>query len=314
MTWQQARVSVSDRMPSADGLDLSRGDGLHVLADGRRLAYREFGDPNGHPLIALHGTPGSRLKFEVAEPAARARRLRVIAPDRWGYGATDAHPEPSLARYADDITQLADGLGLDRFAVLGVSGGGPYASAVAAELGKRVSALAMAAPVGPIAGEDDREISAFHRLCFGALAQTPMAVGAVFSAFRAVLGVSPAIGMRLAMLRIAAADQQVLRQPSVSGRLGQTFIEGLRPGVTGPIIDLGLFGARWDVQLETIVTPARLWLGTTDQNVPRSAARRLAARVPGCDLVEIDGAGHLWIAGNYGTALGWVADVAIDSR
>jgi pimeloyl-ACP methyl ester carboxylesterase len=190
---------------------------------------------------------------------------------------------------------------------MGVSGGGPFAAAVASEMPDRVSALALVAPVGPIAGEADTEITPFHRLCFGPLAQTPAAVGAVFHAFRAVLDVSPDIGMRMAMLRIAAADRRVLRQRDVAARLGETFIEGLRPGVSGPITDLAIFGARWDVDLAKAMVPARLWIGSKDQNVPRSAARRLAQRLPACELTELSGAGHLWIANNYDVVLGWVA-------
>ncbi len=283
------------------------GDAVLTLSDGRRLTYRLSGALDGQPLVALHGTPGSRLKFTIADGIAQARGICLIAPDRWGYGATDPHPRPTLATYARDVAALADHLGVQRFAVMGVSGGGPYATAVAAELGDRVTALALAAPVGPIAGEADTEITAFHRLCFGALAHRPAMVGAVFGVFRAVLGVAPNVGMRMAMLRVAAADRRVLGQSDVRMRLAATFIEGLRPGVAGPVGDLSLFGREWSIDLARISAPSRLWLGTTDQNVPRSAARRLAARVPGCSLVELPGEGHLWIANNYATVLGWIA-------
>jgi len=283
------------------------GDASMTLADGRHLAWRTFGAPDGLPLIALHGTPGSRLKFEVADPLARAAGLRVIAPDRWGYGGSSPHPSASLRAFADDVQALADRLGLERFSVLGVSGGGPYATGVAAAMPDRVAALALAAPVGPIAGEPDSEITAFHKLCFGPIAQTPAAVGAVFQAFRAVLDVSPDVGMRMAMVRVARADRRVLKQREVAARLGQTFIEGLRPGVSGPVTDLGIFGAPWDLDPGAAHVPARLWLGSTDNNVPRSAARRLAARLPRCEFVELAGEGHLWIANNYATVLGWIA-------
>jgi pimeloyl-ACP methyl ester carboxylesterase len=285
------------------------GDGLVSIGGGRSFSYRAFGDEAGMPLFALHGTPGSRLKFVVAHPVARAVGLRVIAPDRWGYGATERHPRPSLKAFAEDMAAFADALGIGRFAIMGVSGGGPFAAAVASEMPDRVSALALAAPVGPIAGEADTEITPFHRLCFGPLAQTPAAVGALFHAFRAVLDVSPDIGMRMAMMRIAAADRRVLRQRDVAARLGETFVEGLRPGVAGPITDLGIFGAPWDVDLARAKVPARLWIGSKDQNVPRSAARRLAMRLPDCELTELGGQGHLWIATNYDVVLGWIAQV-----
>ena len=312
----------SDRVGVGRGIDRSAnlarpptdeaGDGLVEVEGGRCFSYRDFGDPEGHPLIALHGTPGSRLKFVVAHQAAKALGIRIIAPDRWGYGATSAHPEPSLAAFAIDLGSLADRLGLDRFSVLGVSGGGPFAAAVAAQMPARVTSLALAAPVGPIAGEPDDEITSFHRLCFGALAQRPATVAVVFQAFRAVLDVAPDLGTRMSMLRIAAVDRRLLWRDDVAARLGETFAEGLRPGVIGPVTDLTVFGKPWDIDLSRVVAPSRLWLGSVDQNIPRSAARRLAQRLSGCELTELPGEGHLWIASNFESVLGWVASQAFE--
>ncbi|MEZ5856538.1 MAG: hypothetical protein R3D67_17980 [Hyphomicrobiaceae bacterium] len=109
-------------------------------------------------------------------------------------------------------------------------------------------------------------------VCFGPLADSPRAVGVVFQSFRTALGLAPELGMRLAMVRVAPADRQVLRQPSTRRRLGDTFIEGLRPGVVGPITDLTLFARPWQIDLATARMPARIWLGSKDLDVPRSAA------------------------------------------
>jgi pimeloyl-ACP methyl ester carboxylesterase len=282
-------------------------DGSVDVGGGRSFSYRAFGAADGHPLIALHGTPGSRLKFAAADKVARAVGIRVIAPDRWGYAATSQHPAPSLARFAEDLGRFAERLGVERFSLLGVSGGGPFASAVAAELPERIVSLALAAPVGPIAGEVDDEITPFHRFCFGALAQRRLAVALVFQAFRGVLGVAPGLGIRMAMLRFATSDRHVLRRTDMATQLGETFQEGLRLGVSGPVTDLALFGRPWEIDLGRAHVPARLWIGTADRNVPCSAARRLARRLPRCDLVEIDGQGHLWIADHYHIVLAWIA-------
>ena len=280
------------------------------LTDGRQITYRRYGPPDGYPLLALHGTPGSRLKFASSEAHAIRLGLNVIAIDRWGYGGTDLHSAPTLKAFADDIDGFADAIGVDRFAVLGVSGGGPYAAAIAACLGSRVAALALFAPVGPIAGETDHEITAFHRFCFGPLAANPRLVRTVFQGFRWVLQRSPARAMQLAMSRVPPADKRVLASGDHEARLARAFIEGLRPGPHGPAIDLGIFGQPWNVPLGDAIAPARLWLGTADQNVPLSAARRLAARLPHCTLTELPGEGHLWIAQNYGLVLDWVAETA----
>src|SRR4051794_21726491 len=127
-------------------------DSIIRLGGGRRLCFRDSGSDDLLPVIALHGTPGSRLKFVNAEAEAKSLGVRLITPDRWGYGRSDAPLRPALERYGADIEQLTSQLGIDTFAVLGLSGGGPYAAAVAATLGSRVRRLALVSPVGPIAG------------------------------------------------------------------------------------------------------------------------------------------------------------------
>src|SRR5919106_2686580 len=113
------------------------------LPGGRRVGYAEFGDPGGKPVLAIHGTPGSRFMFARTDRAARARGLRIIAPERPGYGLSDYCHAGSLARLAADAVALADALGLDRFAVLGVSGGGPHALVAASAMLDRVALLAL---------------------------------------------------------------------------------------------------------------------------------------------------------------------------
>jgi pimeloyl-ACP methyl ester carboxylesterase len=110
-----------------------------VLPDGRRIACAEYGDPSGLPVLALHGTPGSRLMFALADRAARDRGIRLIAPERPGYGLSDYRHAESLTQGAEDLSAVADTYELGRFAVIGVSGGGPYAVAAAAAMPDRIS-------------------------------------------------------------------------------------------------------------------------------------------------------------------------------
>jgi pimeloyl-ACP methyl ester carboxylesterase len=289
-------------------------DGTIVLPGSRRLTYRSFGDLAGRPVIALHGTPGSRLKFSAADAAARLNGLRLIAPDRWGYGGSDTPPNPSLAAFADDIAALADRLGHRRFAALAVSGGGPYAVALAACYPQRVSALALFAPVGPIFGEA-LAMRPLHRFCFGPLAQRPRVVRAIFRGLRGLLRISPRLGLAAAMATVPAADRSILKAPGVVDRLAETFAEGLRPGASGPATDLAIFGAPWAVPIGAADVPARIWIGTDDRNVPISATQRLADALPRCELTSLDGAGHLWVALNYAAVLDWVSQASrADSR
>ena len=275
------------------------------LPDGRRLAYAIYGKDDGVPLLALHGTPGSHLKFEIADRAADERGIRLICPDRWGYGGTDAHAAPSLSAFAADMITFLDALGIDRVGVLGVSGGGPFAVAVAAQLGARSTAAGLVAPVGPIAatGIGWRDLAPLHNFAFRVLPRIPGAVGGLFQPFRALTLARPEAGAWLATRRAAAADRAVMRGAAVRGAVGATFAEGLRPGVVGPAIDLSLFSGPWGVSPHAISCPVVIWIGTDDRNVPIVPVFRLARRIARADLKVIPGAGHFWIVENIPTVL-----------
>ena len=120
-----------------------------TLPDGRRLCWHEFGDPDGSPVIYTAGTPVSGLGGGWYDETARAAGLRWISPDKPGYGGSDYQRERSLISWGDDLAALAGHLGLDRFALAGESGGGPFTLAAAHRLAGRVSVVALIAAAGP---------------------------------------------------------------------------------------------------------------------------------------------------------------------
>ncbi len=281
----------------------------HVLRlpDGRALGFRVWGDPNGKPLLFLHGTPGSRLEFAIGHDSGRELGLALVVPDRWGYGLSDVPERASLPAFAADMSALMDHVGHRRFAVGGISGGGPYAAAVAACLRERVGAVALVSPVGPIADAGcASSLSPFHRFCFTVLPDLPRLTGGIFGAFRWSLTHSPALAARLATMRGGRPDRDVIFRPDICARLLTSFREGLRPGLRGPAIDLALFSRPWGIELAHIAASARVWIGTADKAVPLVAARALAQRIPGCSYAELEGEGHLWVAANYTHILDWV--------
>lgn len=289
------------------------------LPDGRSIAFRCFGDPAGYPVLALHGTPGSALKFAMADAAALEAGLCMISPDRWGYGGTDPHPRPTLSAFADDMSEFSDALGLERMAVLGVSGGGPFAAAVASKLGNRVSAVALVAPVGPIAGTAAgtpaaSALSPFHVFAFRGLPRAPGAIRMAFLGFRALLGRNGPLAMRIATSRAARVDRRMACQPYERQSLIDAFREGLAPGADGPVIDMRLFGRRWDIDPARIAARTRLWIGDADRHVPQAAARLLAGRIATCELLALEGAGHYWVMQHMPEVLGWLAEASRSSK
>lgn len=292
-----------------DGATFHRAaDRVVLLPDGRRIGFHVYGARNGLPVIALHGTPGSRLKFAAAHRAAAGMNLQLISLDRWGYGLSSPHARPSLDGFAQDIIAVADDLGLERFGVVGISGGGPYAAAVAARLGARVRALALVAPVGPIAESPlSAKLRLFHRFCFQALPRLPLGVRLIFSAYRAMLLIHPVAAVQIASAGAGEQDKAAMRSPNVRDNLIAAYRAGLRPGASGTVIDMALFHRAWGVGLAGISARSRLWIGTADRNVPIDCARWLASLIPGCALTEIPDHGHFWVTVHYGEVLGWLA-------
>jgi pimeloyl-ACP methyl ester carboxylesterase len=279
------------------------------LACGRLITYCEFGTADGFPVLALHGTPGSRFKYAAADEDARRAGLRLISPDRWGYGGSDSPPYSSLSAYADDMRELLDGLGIGRFSVVGISGGGPYAVAAAARLGRRVAALALIAPVGPIAGTiEPSALNAVHRFCFRRLPRFPRMLRAAFQLYRQTLAIAPKTSMRVATLAAAPVDKALVRTPGVRDHLYEAFRAGLERGVGGPLIDLHLFSMAWLVPFEAIDARTRIWLGTEDRNVPQAAVEALAGKIGEAELTRLPGQGHFWISRHYGEVLAWLAE------
>jgi pimeloyl-ACP methyl ester carboxylesterase len=274
------------------------------LAGGRRIGYAEFGDAQGLPVLAIHGTPGSRFMFALTDEAARARGLRIIAPERPGSGLSDDRRGVSLAQSAEDMKALADALGLDRFAVIGVSGGGPHAVAAAAAMPARVVLLALVSPVGPIA-ECHRRIrmTGLHRLIFTGLGRSPRACATFFWSLRSVVRWAPGAAYRALMQRVTPSDRSVLVRPEVRANLQAAIREGLRPGINGALQDLRLFCAPWDLKLADIDVPAVMWQGSDDTIVPPRAAYHLAETLPNCRLDVIQGAGHYWVFGQFAHVL-----------
>jgi pimeloyl-ACP methyl ester carboxylesterase len=286
------------------------GSVLH-LADGRLLGFAEYGDPAGVPLMAFHGTPGSRFMFQLTDGAARQLGLRVIAPERPGFGLSTFQPGRTLRHWAADVAALADALEVARFAVAGISGGGPYAAACAAMLPERVTALGLISPVGPVAGpERPAKVGKGHLLTFRVLPRVPHFYRSLSRIGRIGFLYAPLAVFALMMTRVGAPDWRVLSRPDVRRNLLHGVAEGFRPGGHGIATELRIFSDPWNVPLSAIAAPSFLWQGTSDRNVPPASSFRLGELIPGCQVSRIEGAGHYWIFNHLFSVMETIAAAA----
>jgi pimeloyl-ACP methyl ester carboxylesterase len=248
--------------------------------DRRELAFCQWGLPDGRPVFFLHGTPGGRLLRHVNGEYERTG-LRVITYDRPGYGHSTRLPGRSVAHAAGDVARIADTLGLGSFGVVGVSGGGPYALAVAALLPDRVTRCATivsGAPYGA-AGLDffdgmDQETRADWpaRLAGGE--------AYLLESYRSMLG-------SLARFEADPGDLP----PAVHQMLVEGFRAGLAPGPGGYLDDCRAEVLPYGFRVGDVAAPTRVMLAREDGSVPASHGEWLVQHLPQGELVWVDG-GH----------------------
>jgi pimeloyl-ACP methyl ester carboxylesterase len=304
MTVQRAKMA-------AEGLAGPSQSRVIPLPDGRLMGYAEYGDPRGLPLFGFHGTPGSRLMFRIADAPARELGLRIVAPERPGFGLSTYKGGRTLADHASDVTVLADQLGIERFAVAGVSGGAPYAVVCAALSPERVTALGLVSPVGPVNGHDGApRIGPGHHLMFRLSPRIPPLIWPFFAFGRAAFLHAPLGIYGFLMSRAAPSDWKILARSDVRRNLLQGVAEGLRPGIRGGLQEMKLFSRPWKIPFDAIRAPSILWQGTADRNVPARAAFHLGELIPGCEVHRLKGAGHYWIFNNVRLVLHRLAEAA----
>ena len=284
------------------------------LADGRRFGIAEYGTEGGLPVLALHGAPASRLMFDVADGPAKRLGLRLYCPERPGYGITSADRGATLQSRAEELAGIADKLGLQRFAVLGVSGGGPYAVALAALLGSRISGVALVSPMGPIAqfieaqgrgeiGQEFGKMGRGHRMFFIDLPRHRHLLKAQSVVSARAFKAAPQMFAKLFARILSPGDRRILAQPAVRESQVRMTLEALRHGVDGGMSDLDIFSKPWPVDFSNIDVPAIIWQGREDRVVPVPVTLWLSRLIKECRLVELEGAGHFWVYDHVGDVL-----------
>jgi pimeloyl-ACP methyl ester carboxylesterase len=259
-------------MDADEGRDSEAGRSV-TLSDGRRLAYAEYGDPRGVPMLYFHGHPGSRHEAALLAEAAAEARVRLIGIDRPGLGLSDYQPGRRLVAWPADVVGLADQLGLGRFAVVGFSGGGPYALACAAEIPDRLTACGIVSGVGVLS-----PFVSFLGMWMPYL-MLPLMRRLYFRSDEQARASLARFGQRW-----AAPDQASLRSRSVSETLSASIAEAFRQGTQGAARDGALISGTWGFDLGAISFPdIHLWHGELDNEIQVRSARALVGRLRHCE-------------------------------
>ncbi len=265
-----------------------------ILKDGRTLVYAEYGNPHGKPVFFIHGTPGSHI-FRPPDEITTRLGVRLITTDRAGYGRSTFQPGRRLLDWPDDISQLADALGIAKFAVCGHSGGGPHTLACAVSLPERITSATTLSGAGPVDAPGATEgMTTINKFGFKYGQYMPWALGRLITwfLFRKRCA-DPAKAMDLEIGHRPAADDELFRHPEIHEVCLQAELEAFRPGLKGMSWDVRLITRPWGFRLEDIKVPIHIWHGTADNVTSVTMAQYMAGKIPGSKLTICQDEGHM---------------------
>lgn len=266
--------------------------------DGRRLAYYEYGDPSGTPIIFAHGT-GSHVHVMLLHHAAKRKKFRIIVPDRPGVGQSDFQPGRKILDGAADIAALADHLGIGKFGVMGISGGGPTVLACAYSLADRLLFAVDLAGAVPLYRDPEalKKLGTMDRFYAKIGAKLPLWLFQVpFSliGFQMRTMKSPQAFVKMMGSSMCKPDMDLFLMPDMAYILMRDFQELFLKGAKGPSYDAQVIYLDWGFDLSKIKTRVEIRHGTEDRWVPLMFSEWLSKTVPGARLTAISGQGHFY--------------------
>ncbi len=264
------------------------------------LGYAIYGDPGGQPVFYFHGFPGSRLEAQLADRVAAQLGVRLIALDRPGFGLSDFKARRTIFDWPDDVIKIADALGINRFATVGVSGGGPYAAACALRIPQRLTAAAIVCGLGPLDTPNgtDRMIRTNHLIFFlGRRLPWLARLSLRCTAYQVRRNPERMLGRIIGAL--PDVDKAVLARPEVKTAITDNIVEAFRGGSSGAACELLLHTRPWGFLLKDIAVRVDLWHGEEDRSVPPTMGRYQASAIPNCRAIFCPREGHFSLAINH---------------
>lgn len=270
-------------------------ENYHKLPDGRQLCYAQYGDPIGQPIFVFHGNPNSRLLWGVIPGSPFLPNVRLIAPDRPGFGQTDfVESVTTVESWPNDIVALADSLGIDKFAIFAPSGGGPFALSCAWKIPERLTSVGIFASVGPFIPETDKNLAAPIRMIWTKAPKFPGLFKQQMKLFAWLAKKFPKMYIKMVLKEFGETDREAYERLNIAEFILPDRNESYRQGGIGSWYDAMIPG-NWPIPLDEIKTKVYLWQGKEDISVPPSMGQYMAEKIPNCEAKFIIGVGHFWI-------------------
>lgn len=267
---------------------------LLVLNDGRKVSYLDIGDPEGTPILYFHGSPGSRYEALFAEKYAINNNLRIIAPDRPGFGDSDFNPNYSLLGYNNDVIEIVDQLNVSKFGTMGVSGGGPTILSLAYEYSNRLLFAIDISGYAPVHKTELSKIMApLDKLFIGIGKISPRLFKLAHSYMgRLVRKKSPQKFSKMLKSAYSETDAEILQDEEMAKFFKADMEEAFKNGADGPSWDAINIYSNWEFKLQDIDFKIHLFHGTEDITVPLRFAQYKAEHLQNTSYTEYKDEGH----------------------
>jgi pimeloyl-ACP methyl ester carboxylesterase len=269
-----------------------------ALPDGRKLAYAEYGKPDGHPLFYFHAAPSARVEpLIIGDEIFCEAGLRVIAPDRPGMGGSDFQTNREFSDWPNDVLFLADELGIDTFSVVGISGGSGYAAVCAAKIPERLSKVVIASGIWRLDKEVLKKIGFPMNVMWQVALRIPFLLTLVVKIMVKWMSQDPKDDYDENSPPpndiMPAVDHAAMANPERMAIYQQAVMESVKQGVKGAAWDIRMNVREWDFDLDEIQIPLVLFHGGLDRNVPLTLVEQTVNDLPAAQLITYPEDGHL---------------------
>lgn len=269
------------------------------IKPGRLIGFAEYGDPNGLPVFYFHGFPGSRLEASRFHDTAVSNRFRLVGIDRPGMGLSSLDKKRSILDWAVDVESFADLLGIDKFSVIGYSGGGAFVAACAYAIPHRLNGAAIVSGMAPFDNLDSRVGMARGQRIANQLIKVAPWFSTVMMLVTARMLKNPSKMIELMIKQLPAVDQLLFRDPGSAKAIINSALEAFNSGVAGPSQEMRLLINPWGFDLQNVTYPVSIWHGTLDAQVPVSHAKIYANLMRCAKLNILENEGHHSLIKNH---------------
>lgn len=267
-----------------------------TLTDSRQLAFADLGPRDASALLFFHGS-GSSVDGLGLHQLAEQHNVRIVSPARPGIGGSSPASNRTLSDWAIDIAQLADHLDLDEFGVLGISGGGPYALAVAAGISGRVTRVGALSCGGPFEAPGAlKGMARSNRIMWSAIERRPGLARFMLGQQAKLVNKNPAKATARVLKTLTGADARAVAELSLEEQhqfFAEPMIEALAHGPEAMFQDMAVLRRPWDFDIASVNQEVHLWHGSADTSAPVEMVRYLDEHIRGCELHVGADAGHL---------------------